>query len=326
MTRNPRHSDGASSSAGRRRLVGRLLVVGAAVLWSSSGLFAKASFFDAFPEFERGLLFAFWRALAAAVILTPAARRPRWRPGLVPLVLCFAGMNATYLLAMTQSTAANAIWLQNTAPFWVLLFGIFLLGERVTKHDLVPFAFAMVGIGIILAFELTRTDGGSHLGVVCGLLSGILYAGVVTCLRHLRDENSAWLIALNHATAAVLLLPVVVVLELWPTFPQFAWLMAFGTFQMAIPYVLLSQGLKRIPSQEAILIGLLEPLLVPAWALLFWGEQAAWWTAAGAAFILVGLVLRYAVLPRMFPGESVLPNRIGIDDSTPSKRDDPGVP
>ncbi|RMG04875.1 MAG: DMT family transporter, partial [Planctomycetota bacterium] len=311
----PSPFDASLSSTGRRRFIGRLLVVGAAVLWSSSGLFAKASFFDAFPQFERGLLFAFWRASAAAFILAPAARRPRWRPGLIPLALCFAGMNATYLLAMTQSTAANAIWLQNTAPFWVLLFGMFILGERVTRHDLVPFAFAMVGIGIILGFELTRTDAASQLGVVFGLLSGILYAGVVTCLRHLRDENSAWLIALNHATAAVLLLPVVIAMGLWPTLPQLAWLMAFGTFQMAIPYVLLSQGLKRIPSQEAILIGLLEPLLVPAWALLFWGERAAWWTAAGAAFILAGLVLRYALLPRLFPDETIPPNRIGMDET-----------
>lgn len=328
--RNPRPIDSDS----RNRTVGRLFVLGAAILWSSSGLFAKATFFDDWPLEQRGLLFAFWRAFAAAVVLGPAVRGVRWQILLVPMVLCFAGMNITYLLAMTQSTAANAIWLQSTAPFWVLIYSVYLFKEKVVRRDLVPLAFAFVGIGVILGCEFSRIDNPSQVGVLCGLASGMLYGGVVVCLRQLRRENSAWLVALNHLAAALVLIPCVLWFRLWPSPLQLVWLAAFGALQMAVPYLLLVQGLKRISSQEAVVIGLLEPVLVPAWALLFWGEMAAWWTFVGAGLILVGLILRYVVwgiafppqnrapVPRVPPDAAVTPTDLPAEPHTPTSQNE----
>jgi len=103
----------------RGRTPGRLLVLAAGVLWSSSGLFVKLHAFDDWPLAQRGICLAFWRAVFAALVLAPHIRRPRWRWELVPLTLAFAAMNGTYLTSMTLTTAANAIWLQSTCPFWV---------------------------------------------------------------------------------------------------------------------------------------------------------------------------------------------------------------
>ena len=73
-------------------------------------------------------------------------------------------------------------------------------------------------------------------------------------------------------------------------------LAAFGTIQMAIPYRFMVRGLRTISSQEAVAIGLLEPVLLPTWVLLVWDEVPAWWTVVGATLILTGLILRYMVL------------------------------
>ena len=56
----------------------------------------------------------------------------------------------------------------------------------------------------------------------------------------------------------------------------------FGMFQMALPYVLFARGLRSITSQEATGIGLLEPLLLPLWVYLAWGEVPAPWTWSAA--------------------------------------------
>jgi len=273
----------------------RLCVLAAVVLWSSSGFFAKSHFFDNWPIEWRGAMFGFWRAVAATCVLLPAVRRVRFRPMLIPMVLSFAGMNITFLSAMVQTTAANAIWLESTAPFWVLLASVFIFRERLRKREFVPFIAAFLGVGLILGFELTHAAGTSRMGVIWGLLSGVCYGGVLVTIRQLREENHAWLVALNHAAAALVLAPVVLGLGYWPHLFQLFWLIAFGVFQMALPYVLLTIGLRTIPSHEAALIGLVEPILNPIWALLVWGEYPAWWTFAGAGFILVGLGLRYAV-------------------------------
>lgn len=287
------HTSEVLSSASLSKTAARLCVVGAVILWSTSGFFTKSHFFDNWPIEWRGAMFGFWRTLAAAIVLLPLVRGVRFRPMLVPMVISFAGMNITFLTAMVLSTAANAIWLESTAPFWVLLSCLFLFREPLQKRDFLPFLAAFAGVALILTFELTRTEKLSQLGVIAGLLSGICYGGVIVTLRQLREENSAWLVALNHAASAVVLAPLVLLLGYWPTPFQLAWLVAFGVVQMAIPYLLLTTGLKVIPSHEVALIGLLEPILNPIWAYLVWGERPAWWTLAGGTCILLGLFLRY---------------------------------
>jgi drug/metabolite transporter, DME family len=197
------------------------------------------------------------------------------------------------LTAMSRTTAANAIWLQSTCPWWVFLFSVALFREPIVRRDLIPLAFGAMGVGTILFFEMRQ--GENLVGVACGLAAGVSYAGVVVCMRQLRGENSPWLVALNHAVAALIVAPWALSLGQWPTPTQFPALAAFGSLQMALPYLLLIRGLRGISSQEAVAIGMVEPMLIPCWALLIRGEVPHWWTIAGAGLILAGLVLRYVV-------------------------------
>lgn len=270
---------------------GRWLVLAAAVMWSSSGLFAKSHAFDAWPPESRGLTLAFWRALFAGMTLLPLVRRPAWRGLMLPMALAFGAMNGAYLTSMALSTAANAIWLQSTSPLWVFLLGVSFLRERGTRRDLEMLAIGLAGVGLIVGFELAANP---PLGTLSGLASGVLYACVVVSLRYLRDVDSAWLVVVNHLVAAAVLAPIAVYLALWPTPWQFAILACFGCLQMAVPYWLFSRGLRYVSSHEAAGIGLVEPLLVPVWAFIARREVPAWWTIAGGALILVGLVWRYA--------------------------------
>ncbi|HZN36276.1 MAG TPA: EamA family transporter, partial [Pirellulaceae bacterium] len=54
-----------------------------------------------------------------------------------------------------------------------------------------------------------------------------------------------------------------------------------------------ARGLRSIPGHEATGIGLTEPILVPVWVVLAWGDRPAWWTLVGGGLILVGLAVRY---------------------------------
>ena len=107
--------------------------------------------------------------------------------------------------------------------------------------------------------------------------------------------------ALAAAAAAVVLLPWVLYLARPASIGQLAMLAAFGVFQMAVPYLLLVRGLRAISSQEAVAIGMLEPILLPIWAFLVRGEVPALSTAVGASLILAGLAIRYVVLELRTP-------------------------
>jgi drug/metabolite transporter, DME family len=288
-----------SASAPRSAIVtARLMVAAAAVLWSTSGFFAKLPLFEDWPQESRGLHLAFWRALFAGLLILPAVQRRSFRRAMIPMTISFAAMNVLYLTSVSLTTAANAIWLQSTAPWWVFLIGVYAMREPISRRDLIPLAFGFAGVSLILANELKNEI---QWGVVCGLFSAFGYAAVVLFLRKLRNEDSAWLVAVNHLATAALLLPFVLYYAHWPSVAQLLVLAAFGFFQMALPYLLFGWGLKYLTGTEATAIGLLEPTLVPLWAYVARREEPAWWTIVGAAIILAGLVLRYVVVREREP-------------------------
>jgi drug/metabolite transporter (DMT)-like permease len=264
----------------------RLLVFAAAVMWSLSGFFVKAPYFKGWP----GPVLAFWRAVFACIALWPMVRQPRWTWKLIPMTAIFACMNYTYLTAMVKGSAANAIWLQCTAPVWVLLVGVFFFGERTVGRDWLMVGFAAVGVGMILFFE---SRAANIEAVIWGLTSGMFYAGVVLALRHLRAYDPVWLAALNHLVTAICLAPFAMLESRFPSGMQWILLAGLGIVQMGLPYVLFARGLKRIAGHEATSIALVEPLLNPLWVFLAWGERPDWWTFAGGALILVGLTIRF---------------------------------
>jgi len=279
-------------------LTARLLVLTASVLWSTSGFFVKSPFLAGWP----GPTLAFWRAAFACVVLWPLVRRPQWSWKLLPATATFVAMNYTFLTAMAKGSAANAIWLQLTAPVWVLLFGVFVFKEKADWRDWLLVAFAAAGVAVILHYE---SRGASLEAVLWGLASGVFYAGVVLSLRQLRSMESAWLVALNHLVTALVLAPIALSGSHFPSGVQWPLLAGLGILQMGLPYILFTRGLKTIPGHEATGIGLIEPLLVPIWAYLAWGDRPAWWTLVGGGLILAGLVIRYSSIrkPRLVSEE-----------------------
>jgi DME family drug/metabolite transporter len=267
---------------------GRLLVFTAAVLWSTSGFFAKAKTFDGWP----GGLLACWRALFASLVILPLVRRPQWSWWLVPMVVCFVAMMWSYLTAMRMGQAATAIWLQSTAPVWALLVGVGFFGERFHRRDGVLTLLGLAGVGVILYFEL---GGSQSSAVIFGLASGVFYAAVIICLRQLRHVDAAWLAFVNHGCTVLCLAPYLYFCDAshWPQGVQWIYLIAFGALQIGIPYVLFAQGLRDVSGHEAGGIALIEPVLVPIWTWLAWGERISPHVLCGAALIFVGLAWRY---------------------------------
>ncbi|MFT5522444.1 MAG: DME family drug/metabolite transporter [Pirellulaceae bacterium] len=275
--------------------IGYLLVAVAAVLWSSSGLFAKAPFFENWPEETRGVHLAFWRAVFASGVLVFLVRRPRFRWPMIPMTLFFVAMNYTFLTAMAMTTAANTIWLQHIAPVWIFLVGVFFLKEKVHRGDWTMMWLGLSGAGTILAFEL---NGSALPGVIFGVLGGVTFAGVVLSIRVLRKEDAAWLITLNHLVTVACFAPIVISSGQYPNQLQLLLLAGFGIFQMGLPYLLFAIALRTIAGHQASAIVLIEPILTPLWVYLAWGglpgyHPPQWWTYLGAGLILIGLALRF---------------------------------
>jgi len=273
---------------------GRSLVLLAAVLWSTSGFFMKSPVVAGMtPADQAGPLVALWRGVFCFVFLLPFARwrllRPSW--AMLGLVGSFALMSVCFITAMTRADAGDVIFLQYTAPFWVLLFNRFGLHEPTRRKDLVALAVAMAGVGVIVGFGSGLSD---PVGLVLALIAGVGYGGVIVSFRFLHAEHSATLVCLCQFTTALVLLPWLAGGTLLLQGEQWLWIGALAVVQYALPYVLFARGLSQVGAQEASMLTLVEPVLNPIWVLLIWGTSIAAHTLLGGGLILLALVVRYA--------------------------------
>lgn len=284
---------------------GRLCIVLAAVLWSSSGAFTKLLTQPTYLHLDvptiSPLAISFYRVLFAGLILLPTLRQRdvTFRRPMIPMAICFALMNAAYVSAQARGPAATAVLLQYTAPMWIYLAGVFWLGEQADRRGLVALGFGLAGVATIVA-----GGGGTQPDVVAtALASGLAYAGVIVCLRMLRTESSRWLTILNHLFSAAMLAPLLVYRPTAVSALQVATLVAFGALQMAMPYWLVARGLRVVSAQEAGIITLLEPVLNPLWAYLIspgteTPPSSVW---VGGSLIVGALIWKYWPLSRSHP-------------------------
>jgi DME family drug/metabolite transporter len=306
---------------------GRLCLVAAAILWSLGSLFTRLLKVDTVlglrePELSP-LQIAFYRAMFAGLVFVPMlrARDMTFRPIMLPMVACFAGMNALFLSAMVLGPAANAILLQNMAPFWVYLVCVYFLGEPSDRRTRNAIIIGLAGVGVIIGADFVKQsnaggiDSSKVLVTAMGLGSSLLYATVILCLRNLRDHSSMWLTTQNHLGSAVSLGAAVCIIHgpafwwSWLTTPsaaQIAFLAVFGVLQMGVPYLLFAKGLRTVRPAEAGTITLLEPIFNPVWAYLVSPETDTLplTTWIGGGLILCALAWRYAPWPRNAKSET----------------------
>lgn len=276
-----------------KRSAARLEILGAALLFSTGGAAIKAAAFSSWQV--AGL-----RSGVAAIavwLLIPASRRIR-REGIGVTLLvagCYAATLTLFVLANKLTTAANTIFLQSTAPLYILLFGPLLLRETITRRDL---AFmGVVGLGMACFFLGRQASFATAPDPVAGnllaLLSGVSYAGLLLGLRWMgtRGGSPAAAVSLGNLLALLLAAP-----RLLPLgghgVTDWAVILYLGVFQIGLAYYLLTRGIPHVPAFEASLLLFLEPALNPLFAWLVHGERPGPWALAGGGLIMSATVVK----------------------------------
>lgn len=267
------------------RSTARLQLLGAALLFSTGGAAIKAAEFDAWQiaSFRSGI------AALALWLMTPAARRD-WSRQASLVGVAYAGCLVLFVLANRLTTAANTIFLQSTAPLYLLILAPWLLKEPVRRQDLG--FMLMVGVGLAFFFigveqpEATAPD--PRRGNLLALGSGFCWALAVGGLRWLAAEgrgSPAAAVVSGNLTAFLLALPMALPLGSH-SLTDWAIILYLGVFQIALAYVFVTNAIQFIPALEASVILLLEPVLNPLWAWLVQRETPGAWALLGGAIIL----------------------------------------
>lgn len=267
---------------------GLALVALAATLWSSSGLFIKI-----LPQGAATL--AFWRSLVAALTIALIrklqGRNPSLRATRLELLgaLCYSGVLICFVAATKLTTAANAIFLQFTAPIYLLVLEPLALNTRMERRDL----FALIAcLGGMALFFREGLGGGRWLGNLLGIASGLCLACVSLLIKVQRSRDAsrdpAQIVLLGNALVALICAP-----WAFPAMgfaPAHIWALAYlGIFQIGIAYLLFTSGLRLVSATAAMITGILEAVLNPVWVFLGTGERPSVSALAGAAVVVAVL-------------------------------------
>ena len=264
-----------------QRRKGILLIVGAALLWSTGGIGIKA-------VADTALKVTFYRSLFAAVALMLFLGRGVWGRRQWKSTAAFAIAIASYGVCLTSfvvatkwTTAANAIFLQYAGVVWVLLLSPIVVREPMRARDVIAIVAAMSGMAL---FFVGRFEAHGMAGNAMALVSSVFFASLILVLR--REQRAAQAaVTWGNVVCALAVLPFVAH-DLALTPRSFAVLAFLGVFQIAIAYVLFVRGLAYVTATQASLTGMLEPVSNPIWVFLFLGEKPSVYAIAGALVVL----------------------------------------
>ncbi|ADO77521.1 DMT family transporter [Halanaerobium praevalens] len=107
---------------------------------------------------------------------------------------------ATYFYAISQMKMADAVILNKTSPFFVIILASIFLNEKLKKVHLFSLLFAITGALFVIKPSFNSSIIPALIALSAGVLSGISY----TLLRHLRKTESSETIVLSFCTFSTL--------------------------------------------------------------------------------------------------------------------------
>jgi drug/metabolite transporter, DME family len=269
------------------RLAARLRLLGAASLFSTGAAAIKATQLTSWQVagFRSGI------AALTLLILLPRARR-LGRPRLWLVGLAYAGTLVAYAVANKLTAAANVIFLQSTAPLYLLLLAPLLLAQAVRRRDLLFMAVMAAGMALFFVGrqEATALATDPLTGDLLGVASGVCWAFTLLGLRWLErgwpgEGAGAAAVVAGNLLAFAICLPLALPVLHAGTFDAVL-VLYLGVAQIGLAYVLLTSAMGQVPALEAALLLLLEPVLTPLWTWLILAESPTAWALLGGAVIL----------------------------------------
>ena len=272
--------------------VARLQVFAAALLFSTGGAGIKAEAFT-------GLQVSALRSGIAAVVLIALLRgRLVMSPAMLGTGVVYATTVTLFVLSTKLTTSANAIFLQATAPLYLLLLGPLVLSERFRARDL-GFLVGVAG-GLALCVigqpQATTTAPDPMTGNLLAIICSITWAFTLLGLRYLQrgttqDGVGMSAVAIGNLFASVAAAPFALPLPV-ASASEWATIVYLGVCQIAVAYVFLTTAMRVLPALEVSLLLLIEPVLNPTWTWLIRGEDPGGYTIVGGAIIIAATAIK----------------------------------
>jgi drug/metabolite transporter (DMT)-like permease len=266
---------------------GAILVLGAALCWSSGGLIARHIEADVWTQVAgRG----FFAAVTLILFLLIRDGRNTWSlfkalgwPGLI-VACCFAAASLSFVIALREASVALILIIQSTAPFIAAVIAWVWMREPPGWVRSLAMVIALFGVWYMVSGGENRS---SMLGIALSCVIAVVIGLATVMVR--RYHAIRMTPAMCLATAILMTVGFVVRDPVPVSVNDVGLLFLFGAIQLAIGLIWFSTGARLIPAGEAALLGLLECVLGPLWVWIFLDEDPGAQALIGGALTLAAV-------------------------------------
>jgi drug/metabolite transporter (DMT)-like permease len=295
----------ATSPAGDR--LGYVLVIAGAVLFSTKGIIIKLAYGEGVTtEMLMSLRMLVALPVYLVVMATVLLRQPELRKALTPRMILggmAVGVLGYYVSSYLDFLGLNFVSAQYerlvlfTYPFFTLLFGVWLFGDRMSWPVIWPMFVSYAGLLVIFGWNLATEPDGLVQGTLLVLASAITFALYQHLARNqMRVMGAALYTCIGMSTAAVLAIGQNLVIA--GTAGYFGlspamWLygLGLGVVATVLPSFLMNAGILRVGARAAAATAAIGPAMTTALAVLILSEPFTAVHALGTALVLLGSVL-----------------------------------
>ncbi len=285
---------GCDAGAVSRRTGGVLLVALSAACFAAMPIFAR-TVYAAGSDPTSLLLLRF--ALAAAVLLPLALRRPGARPvrgtlgGLVLLGALYVCQSLLYFVALTITPVTLLALLLYVYPVVVAVLASLLFQIPLTRWRVVSLVLALTGAALTVIGPL---GGGNWLGIALALAAALTYSGyILLATRITRSADSLWSSAIITASAGALFALLATLHGVALPATGLGWAAVVGIAMVSTVLAILAfmSGLTRIGPTDAATLSVLEPVITALLAVLLLGESLGLAQLVGGALIVLAVLI-----------------------------------
>jgi drug/metabolite transporter (DMT)-like permease len=283
---------------------GSLFILAAAIFWSTGGYFIKYISLDAFgislwrSSLASVTLYIFYRINFSKKTSDIGHRIPDssdwYSLRTLSTAVVYAGLLILFVMATKLTTSANAIFLQYTAPVYVLFFDPIISRTKIKFADVIAVLVTIAAMGL---FFVGQFETSSVIGNILALISGLCFAGYTLLLKHEKTtEAMRWQsVIVGHLIIVVIMIVLTATgnaIAMPKNIGEVGMLCFLGIMQIGVPYALFTKGIHHVRALDALLLSMLEPVLNPVWVYFGVHETPSEYAIIGGLIILTVVIIR----------------------------------
>ncbi len=189
-----------------------------------------------------------------------------------------------YTAANRYAPVQNVVLINYSYPFFVLLFGYFLIKEKITTTKIITLIISSIGLAVINPFQF----GEGTFGNVLALIGAVFYGLLITEMRKEDEGHTIGDVIWFLMFGSLVLLPFPFIygfgdfMSVWPL------LLILGFLSTGLAYLLYNLALQKIEAEICSMTAtILTPLVSIALAIIILSESLSTRTLIGGSLLII---------------------------------------